>query len=111
MARRRDRPKTEAPPSRTLEGEPFAAGPPGHTREAAVYVIEGFGPRVVFTTRSATTFDLVQPQTKSCVHGRPLIPAGARFGGIAAGDRSGYTQVCRLCAFEVDQLREKRKTK
>jgi hypothetical protein len=112
MARRtpREKPKPPEAPRYQIEGEPFKGSAGFRTVEAAVYNVGGFGPRIIPVSRQPSGA-LKPPDVKNCIHGRPLIPLGASSGGVDLGDREGYAQLCRLCAFEVEAVRNRREPK
>lgn len=99
---KRARPKTEAP-TLILQGEPFKSG--GGV-EVGIYHVDGYGPRVIPTNRNPEG-DLRTPTVKNCAHARPIRPAGSRYGGVDPGDRDGFAQVCRACAYEVSLIQSK----
>ncbi len=98
--------KIEAP-RLVMEGGTFTAHAGLTEVSAAIYNVDGFGPRILPVTFNPSGSP-TPPSVKNCLHGRPIFPLAPKFGGVAVGDAPGYTALCRLCGFEVDALRKGR---
>jgi hypothetical protein len=109
MARRptKDKtPKVEAP-RLVMEGGTFTAHHGLAEVSAAIYNVDGFGPRILPVTFNPGGTP-TPPSVKNCLHGRPIFPMASKFGGVDVGNTAGYAELCRLCGFEVDTIRARR---
>lgn len=97
--------KTKPAPRVLYTGPSYLRPGGGEKDVCGVATVEGFGHRVVPIAGTDEEGNAKLPRgLKNCVHGRPLIPKPARFGGADPGDLDAARQVCRLCEFETQAL-------
>ena len=76
-------------------GKPFEAHIGLTAVEAAIYDIDGYGHRILQVRRNPGG-SLKNPTQTRCFHDRVMLSVD-----VKVGDRQGYVQLCRLCAFET----------
>lgn len=89
---------TDTPQQRTMIGEPFDAYVGLKRVEVAIYNVDGYGHRILLVGRN-TSGSLKPPTAAACLHARPMVSID-----VKPGDREGYAQLCRPCAWETAQL-------
>lgn len=94
------KPKPPEVVHRQMHGDPFEAYIGLKRIEVAIYVLEGYGHRIIPVDRNPSG-SIKPPSRANCLHGRPIQP-NPMF--VKFGDRKGYAQICSMCAWETGQI-------